>query len=107
MSRTWCLVGLLSLFLTTGPLSAQTTNPMPVQFGGNIEPSVGQPASLPQVEPTIAVNPKDPKNLVVGDFGRTSAKSAHPCPIVFTTDGVPSMGPDGTTPLATAGTLVF
>lgn len=100
MSRTWCLVGLLSLFLTTGPLSAQTTNPMPVQFGGNIELSVGQPASLPQVEPTIAVNPKDPKNLVVGYFGRTSAKSAHPCSIVFTTDGGATWIPAGTTPLA-------
>ena len=100
MSRTSCLVGLLSLFLTTGPLSAQTTNPMPVQFGGNIELSVGQPASLPQVEPTIAVNPKDPKNLVVGYFGRTSAKSAHPCSIVFTTDGGATWVPAGTTPLA-------
>src|SRR5207247_100952 len=36
----------------------------------------------------------------VGYFGRTSAKSAHPCSIVFTTDGGATWVPAGTTPLA-------
>ncbi len=84
--RTTLAVLLALAILVPTAASAVAGGPVPVQFGPNVELSVDLPGSLSQREPTIAANPKNPKNMVAGFFGRRSTTDNRQCWFVSTTN---------------------
>lgn len=76
-----------------------------VQFGTNIRLSDEHFATrlISQTEPTIAVNPKNGKNLVAGFHDLWPKTQDFICRIAFTTDGGKTWNLGGSTPLQNSG----
>src|SRR3989449_2266300 len=85
---------LLLAMLLPGTSSAGGNTPVPVTFGPNIDLNVN---NVPQRETTVAVNPKDPKNIVVGNIDRFSSRNTNS--FSFTTDGGQTWTLGGLVPL--------
>lgn len=82
-------------FFGRGAALAQT----PVLFAPDVQLSAGQPASLYQVEPAVAVNPRDPGNFVAGYFGRTSSQGPLSCLFAASFDEGATWAPGSVAPL--------
>lgn len=83
----------LSLVALLAPLYAHaapagSTPPVPVSFGPNIRVTGdGYSAGFQQAETTIAVNARDPLNMVMGFFDRQPTPAVRTCGNAFTFDG--------------------
>ena len=78
--------------------------PGPTDFGANIKVSLDQPQEMIHREPTLAVNPLQPANLVLGFMNRKSEISAlGTCGVAFSPDAGGTWTLAGTTPLQAEG----
>ena len=75
-------------------------------FGLDVQLSVDVPSqgkTADRVEPTIAVNPTDPRNLVVGYHLRdVTSPIDHGCHLVYTADAGATWNASGPVPMATS-----
>src|SRR6266705_2561970 len=95
------VVLLVVLFLPVrSSAGGNTPAPMPVAFGPNIDLSVqNNSPGVIQRETTIAVNPKNPLNIVEGNHFRGGAPTAAHDTFSFSMDGGRSWTLGGAVPL--------
>lgn len=99
------LSGRIAQFLLAEPEAEAGSATKGVRFGANVRLSDEHIAGrlIGQTEPTIAVSPANPANLVAGFHDLFPTKNDFVCRIAFTSDGGASWSLGGAVPLQTSG----
>jgi hypothetical protein len=99
------LSGRITQFLLAEPETETGSATKGVAFGANVRLSDEHIAGrlISQTEPTIAVSPANPANLVAGFHDLFPTKNDFACRVAFTSDGGASWSLGGTVPLQTSG----
>src|SRR5712692_9742852 len=100
-------LSVILLGLLTASAGGTTPAPVPVTFGPNIDLSVAKRSTTTsQHETTVAVNPRDPQNIVEGNIDEGHINEASFVPtdtFSFTTDGGQTWTFGGPVPLENSG----